>query len=76
MEIRLHCRSKKERLARVRDNLKRGYMPIRFFEMEKEGNSWIDSGFRGKDGPRYRYGGNSSYMVYGVIMRKKEEAVD
>lgn len=73
MEIKLHCKSRQERLARVRDNLKRGFMPVKFFQFEKEGNCWIDSGFRDRDGAKYRYGGNSSYMVYGVIMRKKEE---
>lgn len=73
MQIKIQAASKKERYARVRENLKRGYMLIRLFEVEKEMNYWLDSGYRNRDGAKYRHGGNSGTTVYGAIMRKKEE---
>ena len=76
MQIKIQAAPKKERLTRVRENLRRGYMIVRLFEYEKEMNYWLDSGYRNRDGAKYRHGGNTAVMVYGAIMRKKEEAID
>lgn len=73
-QIKIQAASKKERYTRVRENLKRGYMVVRLFEVEKEYNHWIDSGYRNRDGPKLRHGGNTAVKVYGAIMRRKEEA--
>ncbi|MEK5068078.1 hypothetical protein [Sporosarcina sp. FSL K6-1508] len=72
-EIKVEAKSKEELSARVGDNESRGFEVARYYEYEKEGNSWLDGGYRNRDGAKYRHAGNSSHKFYGAVMRRDND---
>lgn len=69
-EIKVEAKSNEELSRRVHDNELRGFEVARYYEYEKEGNLWMDGGYRNRDGAKYRFGGNSVHKFYGAVMRR------
>lgn len=72
-EIKIQAKSEVERAARVKDSEARGFEVVRYFEYEKEGNTWFDGGYRNRAGAKYRHLGSDSRKFYGAVMRRPND---
>lgn len=68
--IKINAKSPEELDRRIADNISRGFELVRLYEDEKEGHDWKDSGYRDRDGAKYRYNGCHVFRHYGAIMRR------
>lgn len=71
LTVTINAVNKKERNMRVRELLKRGYMPTAFYENACSHNEHQSVNYRNAFGGTHREMQESSWIVYSVVMKKK-----
>lgn len=68
----VNAKSETERQNSITELISRGFEVYLLKEFSREGNSWQDTGYRDRDGAKFKYAGSTSRTVYSAVMRRYE----
>ncbi len=69
----INAKSEQERQNSITELISRGFEVVMMKEFEREGNTWQDTGYRNRDGAKYRYAGHTSRTIYSAVMRRAND---